>query len=383
MKIVHVEDSFDPTAGYQTNELLRIQRDNVQQIVIAGKDLSVFHKKLDLIEDLKFENTYNVKIIRLDVVIRISSRIILKHLWSTIKEQQPDILFLHGIADFKDLRLFFKSEKFTVVRDCHMSWVASINRYADYFRKLYSMTFSHIINSSNKYAKVYALGNEEYEYLRALGINKKKIDMLPHGYNKDFFFYDKKERYNLRKELKVGEDTVLISYIGKFDKYKKPDLIFDILELIPPDFFKKKKVKVLFLGPKDIDYMEKIFVPKMNNFFLKDKVQILPVKAFNELKGYYSASDICIWPKQTTLSSIHAQVCQTKVIMERHESNIERVINSSTLFEPDNLYQAKDILLRLIHNREYVKNDTFVLDHILAKREYNNQFSKLISVQIK
>jgi len=65
--------------------------------------------------------------------------------------------------------------------------------------------------------------------------------------------------------------------------------------------------------------------------------------------------------------------------MERHESNIERVINSSTLFEPDNLYQAKDILLRLIHNREYVKNDTFVLDHILAKREYNNQFSKLIS----
>jgi len=62
-------------------------------------------------------------------------------------------------------------------------------------------------------------------------------------------------------------------------------LIFDILELIPPDFL-KEKVKVLFLGPKDIDYMEKIFVPKMNNFFLKDKVQILPVKAFNELKGY-------------------------------------------------------------------------------------------------
>ncbi len=110
MKIVHVEDSFDPTAGYQTNELLRIQRDNVQQIVIAGKDLSVLHKKLDLIEDLKFENTYNVKIIRLDVVIRISSRIILKHLWSTIKEQQPDILFLHGIADFKDLRLFLKQK---------------------------------------------------------------------------------------------------------------------------------------------------------------------------------------------------------------------------------------------------------------------------------
>jgi len=54
------------------------------------------------------------------------------------------------------------------------------------------MTFSHIINSSNKYAKVYALGNEEYEYLRALGINKK-IDMLPHGYNKDFFSMIKKK----------------------------------------------------------------------------------------------------------------------------------------------------------------------------------------------
>ena len=73
-------------------------------------------------------------------------------------------------------------------------------------------------------------------------------------------------------------------------------------------------------------------------------VNILDSKPFSELHNWYSASDICIWPKQTTLSSIHAQVCNTTVIMEKQISNVERVVNLNNLFEINNLKNSVMIL---------------------------------------
>lgn len=379
MRIIHVEDSFDPTAGYQVNELIKISHSGIEQIIITSKDMTPFHKELCEKEDRLLEEKYKIQIIRLDVLFKVSNRILMKGLWEKINFLNPDLLFLHGIGDFKDLRLFLAKPKYKVVRDCHMSWVGSINPFAKYFLILYSKIFSPIINNSNKYLKVYALGIEELQYLNSMGIKREKIEMLPHGYNKEFFYYDRNARVKIRSDLEVNESSIIITYIGKFDEHKRPDLIFEILDLASDDLFEKHDIKLLFIGSKKEEYMTRVFNERKKRSKFKGEIKILNSKRFEELKDWYSGSDICIWPKQTTLSSIHAQVCQTTVIMEKQVSNQERVVNDSNLFEIDNLEQASKILERIIWQKEYFKKDNLSLDPKLTDREYSNQFAKLIS----
>lgn len=376
-RIIHVENYFDPAAGYQVNELIKIQNENFEQIVIASKDMSPFHKEYNIRDDIYAERLYKIKIIRLDSILKLSSRILLKGLWRTIDLLNPYIVFLHGIGDFKDLVLFGRKKKYLILRDCHMSWVGSVNRFNKLYLKIFSLFFSPIINNTSKYSRVFALGLEEYEYLKAMGIKSNKIDFLLHGYNKKYFFFDEIERKKIRDELSIEVNKVLITYIGKFDKNKRPDLIFDI---VTEDLIQNNSIKLLFIGPKNNEYMTNVFLPRLSRYRFSDGVIILPSQNYNNLRAFYSASDICIWPKETTLSSIHAQICKTTVIMENHLSNRERVIKNENLFEINDLSQATDILKRIIKQHDYLKENINGEVTDFLNREYNNQFLKLINI---
>lgn len=375
MRIVHVEDYFDPSAGYQINELLLASRNFKDEVfLITSKDMTPFHKNVNFDSDRKFEKENNVKIIRLDSAFRLSSRLVLKGLWKTLSNLHPDLVFMHGIGDFKDLILFQKKKDFVIIRDCHMSWVASKNRFRRLYYRAFRTIFSKKINSCNKYNVVYALGKEEYQYLKHIGISDSKIDYLPHGYNKSIMFYDEIGRNDVRNQYSILPDDILISYIGKFNTYKRPDLVFDIVKNLDENIIDIKKVKLLFIGPKDDKYMVE-FDKKKLDLSYKYTIIVDDSKSYSDLRKYYSASDICIFPKETSLSSIHAQICGCPVIMEDHVSNIERVVKKDNLFEVNNLNQATDILMRIIERREYLKNNA--TSKLFNDREYKNQVEKL------
>lgn len=379
MRIIHVEDYFDPKAGYQINELLIASKGLGDDVfLITSKDMAPFHKELDLESDKEFEIKTGVKILRLDTIIKISTRLVLKKLRKTIDELQPDVVFMHGIGDFKDLFfLWGKKCKFKIYRDCHMSWVASKNKLRHVYYLAYSLFFASIINSTSKYDMIYALGVEEYEYLRKLGIKSEKIDYLLHGYNSTNMYFDLNERMEIRRIYSLNLDDIVISYIGKFNSSKRPDILLDIIEMMDKEYIISNKLKLLFVGPKDENYMSSIFNEKLERLKNKIDMEIILVGAqeFDKLRKYYSASDICIFPKETSLSSIHAQVCMCQVMMEDYESNKERVINKKNLYKKDNLLEASSILRRLVDNKDYKKEN--IDNHELLNREYKNQVSKL------
>ena len=376
MRIVHVEDYFDPSAGYQINELLLASRNFKDEVfLITSNDMTPFHKNVNFDSDRKFEKENNVKIIRLDSAFRLSSRLILKGLWKTLSNLHPDLVFMHGIGDFKDLILFRAKRKHEIVRDCHMSWVASQNRFRMLYYTLFRKIFAPIINNTDKYAKIFALGDEEYQYLTNLGISQSKIDYLRHGYNDAIMYYDHAARASIRKEYGFEDSDVVISYIGKFNKSKCPDIVFDIIDNIDKSVIDEFKLKLLFIGPKENQYMQNTFGAKLKQMEDKIKIIVDSSKPFNELRKYYSASDICIFPKETSLSSIHAQICGCPVIMENHVSNNERVVKKDNLFEVNNLNQATDILKRIIERKEYLKKDD--TPNLFNDREYKNQVEKL------
>lgn len=252
-----------------------------------------------------------------------------------------------------------------------MSWVSSENKFAPLFYRFFKIFFSWIINRTNKYEKVFALGVEESQYLRRIGINEKKIELLPHGYNENTMFYSKESRAKLKEHYMIDDDKIIISYIGKFNNYKEPDLIFDIAARLPPKI--KNRVILYFIGFKSDEYMKKF--NKKLNIYSEFDVLVDEGVPFTQLHKYFSMSDICIFPKETTLSSIHAQVCGCEVIMENHDSNKERVVNQDNLYNIDDLDQAASILERIIINKEYLNRNKYIDE--LKNREYSNQVKKL------
>lgn len=375
MRIIHVEDHFDPTAGYQINELLIASKNFDDEVyLITSEDMTPFHKDVDIKQDQEFQQRTGITIIRLETRFKLSSRLVLKGLNRKIEEIAPDVVFMHGIGDFKDLILWRKKTNYKIFRDCHMSWIASKNRFRKIFYSIYKKLFANIINKTNKYDVIYALGTEEYEYLLNLGIYESKIEYLPHGYNDSIMYYDKNERNQIRKHYKFEDDDIIISYIGKFNFSKRPDLIVDIISNIEREYISTFNLKLLFIGSKDEIYMKE-FNNKIEGIKNKIEIVIDGPKNFSELRKYYSASDICIFPKETSLSSIHAQVCGCPVIMENHKSNDERVINSKNLYKIDDHTEATNILKRIVNNKEYTKMAVEL--KMLQNREYKNQIKML------
>ncbi|EGS5728535.1 TPA: glycosyltransferase [Clostridium perfringens] len=377
MRIIHVEDYFDPMAGYQINELLNVNRNFKDDVfLITSDDMSPFHKKVNKKNDLLFEEKTGVKIIRLKSKLKLSSRIILKGLFEEINKLNPDLVYMHGIGDFKDLSLWRKKKNYKIVRDCHMSWIASKNKFRKIYYAIFSLFFASIINNSNKYERVFALGEEEYEYLKKIGIQENKIDYLYHGYNNNDMYYDYKERKQIREYYNFKDNEIIISYIGKFDFAKRPDLIIDIINKLDKDLLSENKLKLLFIGSKNNKYMEEFNI-KLKKLNPRVEYLIDDAKPFNQLRKYYSASDICIFPRETTLSSIHAQVCGCSVIMENHKSNKERVINNNNLYNIGNLDEAANILTDIINKNQYNKENNKNIINSISFREYKSQYKKL------
>lgn len=376
MKIIHIDDRFEPFAGYQTNELIEEHINNGNEVYVISSFDPLFSDKDTLLDqDKELKKKKGVTVIRLKETFKVASRYYYRDLNKVIEEINPDVVFSHYIGDFRDFWLFKKKKKYVLVRDCHMSWVASRNKFSKQFYWVYSHIFAPMINYTGKYFRVYALGVEEKQYIQALGIKEEKVEFLWHGYNKRKMYFSERDRVDIRRKLHLNPTDILIGYVGKFDKFKRPDLVFDIANGIDRTQLKDKKIKFLFLGKQMQNYMD-TFNSKLDKFKFSSDVTVLSEKKFEELFKFYSAMDIMIWPKETTLSSIHAQVCRTKVIMENHESNKERVFCQENLYPVNDINAAINILNKNIKTL-FQPEDSKSLEQFLVKREYSQQVKKI------
>ncbi len=373
MKIVHIEKYFNPLFSSQVNELMEHGGQDHEIILITSDDMSPFYMEYDKRIDEEYMEKHNVSIIRLKKVMSISNRIIMPGVMKTIRGLKPDVVFFHGVADFFDLSILFSKVDFLCVRDCHMSWVASRNKFREVYYKVMRYLVSPIINASPKYHKIYSLGVEEREYLEHIGITTSKIEDLLHGFDSSKYFFSSEHRKSIRESINISDERILVSYIGKIDNAKQPHKVVDIILKLK----ELKNVELLFVGNVHEQY-SKIFYDKIDegrrfgiNIIHQDAV------TSNDLFKYYSASDIGVWPKETTLSSIHAQACGLTVVMEAEKSNIDRVIESQYLFKIDDLDDAARKLSEIIESRIYLDRNRLIENEMLLSLEYNNRIQKL------
>tara|TARA_B100001109_G_scaffold255510_1_gene258892 strand:- start:240 stop:1412 length:1173 start_codon:yes stop_codon:yes gene_type:complete len=224
------------------------------------------------------------------------------------------------------------------------------------------------LNATVKYALIqlskrnidtlFVINNQGFEYFKSLGF--KKVVKTPLGFNEQVFHINQKKREQIRTQLKVNEDTIIISYFGRLVYEKGVHLLIKALEKLSTknwifliDEFSRYKT----------DYQSKIEA-LINNSNFKDKTIFFEAN-HTEISNYMNASDITILPSIPTKKWVEqygrvvpeAMACGNRLIISNQGAQMD-------FFEPNYHYsyfpEAIDELCKLIEKAKLeIENGEF------------------------
>lgn len=370
MKIVHIEDFFLPSSGYQINLLSKLQVQHGHDVTIVASQLdkvpthytSFFGK--DPAKDRKFTEQTGVKIVRVPILAFYSGRsIYYPSIFKIVDALKPDVLFIHGEDTLIGMQYIRRYHKLTypLILDCHMVEVASINR----FRKLFRLFFRNFIASIIIKNDIPLIRVVDVDYLeKCLGIPLEKTTYLPLGTDTELFKPDSEARRKFRAAHGIDEDAFVVMYAGKLDKFKKG--LF-LAEAIKEPFRTRSGKGLVFLivGNTESDYgnrVEALFSQSVN------RIIRLPTQDYIDLAPFYQAADLAVFPAQCSLSFYDVQACGIPVLLERIELNEQRTQHGNGFtFNPGDVgdFRSKILYCADMPERDWGKMRTNSQEYVL------------------
>jgi glycosyltransferase involved in cell wall biosynthesis len=394
MKILHIEDRFHPSIGYQLNFIARYHNIENEMIILSsfhafsGQDQN--YDKL-LQADREFEIENNVKIIRLQTLYHKNNKnnILLKGLKKTIKQINPDLIFIHGIETYTAFMVFSDKsilKKYKVVSDTHTLY----NQFSNSIKfKLYLWILKKIVVSNvNKFnIPVFYTAIENMQILKKeYGVNHNLIYSFEIGTDPTIYFQDIKEGSQLKQKLNIKDNDIVLLYVGKFNKNKQPHLILQAIKQIEGQI-NSTSIKLLFIGTKDEKYFESFMLPIRFDSNLIEIIYIPFIKN-TELYKYYSMADFAIFPKENTLSALDVQACGLPVIMEKDLTNAERLKFGGLLYNKDSIKDLGNKILNLINDKQLrtklsQEGQKYIIENYNYEKIISNMEHILINYQLR
>lgn len=350
-KIVHIEDFFHPDAGYQVNIISKY-------FVKEGYDVTVITSELEKIpehlkgffgtediekKDEEYTRKYGVKIIRIPLKGYISGRSVYsKEIYSVIKKENPDIVYLHGNDSLFSMQYLMRYKKmgYPVVMDSHMLEMASRNRFNKIFRKIYKAIFTPIIIKND----IIVIRTQDDDYVeKNLGVPLTRAPWISVGSDTMLFHPDEEVKEKFRDENLISKEACVILYAGKLDENKGGKFL---AEAIKEEFPVDREVVFVIVGNLVGEYGDEI-----EAIFSQSKNRILrfPTQTYENLSRYYQSSDLVVFPKQCSLSFYDVQACGLPVIFENNNINEDRAAyNNAITFEKNNISAFRDSIRRMI-----------------------------------
>ncbi len=380
IRIIHVEDWFHPEMGYQLNYFAKYHADIFEMIILTSNSLSNWSvDNSDLPElDSKFKQKYNVQIIRLPVTVRKNSKhfLWLNGLISKLEENHPDIIYLHGIETISSIRVLRKKrflKKAIVFADTH-TLLSQLKE--NFVSKIYFSLFkTFIVRNVNRFlVRTFATAPENYRILQSFyGISDELIENSAIGADSSVFWPDKNEGSLLRDALNIKLGAKVLIYTGKLNASKRPHLILEAIKRIENEI--NVKLTLVFVGSKDESYYNKYFNIEFSNPNVK--ILIVDVVKNTELYKYYSMADFAVFPAESTLSALDAQLCELPVIMEEDDTNLLRLKEGGLTYKKGNVEDLADKILNLLKNKEIFEElKKKGRDYVLENFEYKKIVEK-------
>ncbi len=355
MKIVHIEDFFHPDAGYQVNLLAKFMAKKGHKVTVVSSDLSLMPEDLkeffgshDLKEkDRNFQKLYQVKIIRVPIRKIISRRAVLSgDFFTVVKDEHPDFVFVHNHDSLTGMRYLLKRKHmpYPFMMDSHMLEMASCNRFHRAFRIFYKAVFTPVI----KREQIVVVRTQNNPFVKkCLGVPLKLAPWVSTGSDTTIFKPDCEAGLRFRRRNGIEDDSFVVVYAGKLDETKGGMFLADALMT---KLESKRKIIFIIVGTIKGEYGE-----KLERKFRAGQNQILrfPAQKYVDLPEFFQASDLCIFPRQCSLTFYDAQACALPVLFEDNDVNRTRISNENAkIFKAGS---AADFRMRIL---EYASLNT-------------------------
>ena len=329
MKIVHIQDYFQPALGYQETFLAREHVKLGHDVYMVTSDrynpLTYSENKSLLgarIKEPGFFVEEGIKVWRLELLFELPHAIWIRGLEKKIQELEPDLVITHGIANFAAIRiarLKKRAGNFKLIYDDHMTFAASRSKMRILY-PLFKWTASRLIQK-NADALVGVSHTSKMFMHKKYDIPLERITMVPLGADDELFKLDALARKDMRSQLSLNENDTVFIYAGKIVPVKGPHLLVEAaLKLMK----KYNNLKVVLVGNGPLPYIEKMEAEikdanQEGRFIWHDAV---PNK---ELPKLYSAADVAVWPREASLSMLEAMACGLPVIISDTSEVTDRV----------------------------------------------------------
>ncbi|NJO89909.1 MAG: glycosyltransferase family 4 protein [Chloroflexia bacterium] len=217
--------------------------------------------------------------------------------------------------------------------------------------KIYFSLFkTFIVRNVNRFlVRTFATAPENHRILQLFyGINDELIENSAIGADSSVFWPDKNEGNLLRDALNIELRTKVLIYTGKLNALKRPHLILEAIKQVENEI--DINLTIIFVGSKDDSYYKKYF----NVDFCNPNIKFLIVDAVKntELYKYYSMADFAVFPAESTLSALDAQLCELPVIMEEDDTNLLRLKEGGLIYKKGNIEDLANKILNLLKDKE-------------------------------
>lgn len=329
MKIVHIDETFHPSFGYQINSLAKYQRMEGHEVWILTTDENHLHPAFRfandndriLESDKEYQEATGVKIVRLPVTKYISNRAIFKSvIFETVKKLSPDVVMLHQIETFASIIYMLKGlyKKYPTIADSHMLRMSSGNQFA----KIYNQCFRKVITPKIVKHQIPVVRTQDDDYVNSvLGIPTDLTPFISFGSDQILFHKDETVRASFRRENNIPEDAFVVVYTGKMDEAKGGQLLADAVKR---RFVTKNGRDVVFAIVGNT--YSNTYGQNVEETFKESENRIIrfPTQRFVDLPKFYQAADLSVFARQCSLSFYDVQACGLPVVFENNNINIDR-----------------------------------------------------------
>ena len=393
MRIIHVEDCFLPTSGYQINFLAKWNKLHNHDVTIVTGDslkpwLSVGFIDVNKINDLdkKFKEDTGVDVIRVKSLFRYSGReYISSKIFNIIKKLKPDAVVVHGSDTLTGIRFAVRIKDLycAVVFDNHMVEIASKNPLAPAFRFFMSKVITPIFIKYN--IPIVAVSDSTRRFITdRYKIPEWLVSVIPLGTDTSLFFPSTERKNSIRHKLGIKDNDFVCIYTGKISEDKK-------VKLLAEAFAKKisffgRNIVLLLVGSGSGSYYHEVFYLLSQS---ENKVIHVQTQPVDRLPDFYRAADLAIWPGAASLSVYDAAASGLILALEDIDINRERSKDlNAFLFEPDSIEGIRNTIKNVLSlskdkSAEIIERTIKV---VRAKYSYDmiaSEFESLIESQIR
>lgn len=189
--------------------------------------------------------------------------------------------------------------------------------------------------------------------IKNYGISENKVTIIHHGvplrYSQSITNDDKMD---FKKKLDIPEDKIILGSVGNLSRRKGVDITITALKELNDEV--KNLIHFVFLGDDKDCENAKLLLRSVELAGLSNIVTHVP---FEDPKPYYDIMDIFVLSSRQEsfpLVTLEAMMSGCCTVRSNTEGAYEQIIDGETgfLFENENYLELRDILVKVIVNRE-------------------------------